>query len=79
MSRVVLSVIFAWTAAGAAAQTRPVSLQDYLVRSADGLFVPFVVAAGAMLVSVWAGALVVRGVAIALTTGARSPATGARW
>jgi hypothetical protein len=36
------------------------SLQDYLVRSADGLFVPFTLAAGVILVMVWVAALVIQ-------------------
>jgi hypothetical protein len=36
------------------------SLQDYLVRSADGLFVPFTLAAGVILVMVWVTALVIQ-------------------
>lgn len=36
------------------------SVQDYLVRSADGLFVPVVVAAGALLAGVWGHATLVR-------------------
>jgi len=36
------------------------SLQDYLVRSADGLFVPFTVSAGSILFLVWVTVLIAR-------------------
>lgn len=39
------------------------SVQDYLIRSADGLFMPLTVAAGVTLLLLWAHGLVVRSVA----------------